>query len=300
MNQGYSIGVRFNHNFGFLETLSFVGEGIGAALYIFAFVTGQMLLLGVLSMAFVVGALVALGIHLGKPVRGWRAYTRFVTAWVSRGSIMMTGFLGFAFLTLCAGYLEFLAPFAKILSIVALVFSVGVLIYAGMALRSMRAIHLWRGPFVPLAFSAHSFATGATIVWALLPWLGIDAAAIAWLPSVGIGCLILAVALSGLHLALAERSAGVKASLARLSAGGDLNQKLTWGAGAVGIAAPLSGFLLSSFIAGSGAATLIGAIVVICRLYGDFAYRNAIVVAGAYEPLVPAAMMGRSAQAARA
>jgi len=288
MNARYNTGVRFNHNLGILETLSFVGEGVGAALYILAIATGKMIL-AVLGIAFVIGALFALRAHLGKPMRGWRAFTRFATSWVSRGSMMMACFLAFATLSVGAGYVEALAPYQKALSAVALAFSAGVLIYAGMLLRTMRAIHLWRGPFVPLAFSAHSLASGAAIAWALMPWLGVDLGTVEWLPPLGIAGLILGVLLSWLHIARAERSAGVRASLDRLLAG-DLRQNFIWVAGVLGIAVPLLGFLASRFLmtsAGPGVAMLLFALVAACRLYGDFVYRNSIVTAGAYEPVFP-------------
>jgi DMSO reductase anchor subunit len=287
MNARYNTGVRFNHNFGVLETLSFVGEGVGAALYILSIATGQIVL-AVLGIAFVIGALFALRAHLGKPMRGWRALTRFATSWVSRGSVMMACFLAFASLSVAAAYLEALAPYQTILSRIALVFSVGVLVYAGMLLRTMQAIHLWRGPLVPLAFSAHSLASGSAIAWALLPWLGVDPVTVEWLPVLGIGCLLLGSVLSGLHLALAERSAGVQASLNRLLAG-DLRSNFIWAAGVLGIVVSLLGLLGSRSLMGSAgpnAAMLLSALVAACRLYGDYAYRNSIVVAGAYEPVL--------------
>jgi len=285
MTARYNTGIRFNH-LGILEILSFVGEGVGAALYILAIATGQMTL-AALGIAFVIAAVLSLGAHLGRPIRSWRAFTRLVSSWVSRGSLMMVGFLGFAILAVGAGYLEILAPWQKALKAVALIFSVGVLFYAGMVLRSMRAVRLWRGPLVPLAFAAHSLATATAITWALAPWLGVEAAAVNWLPSFGIGCLILGFALSGLHIALAERSVGVKASLNRLLAG-DLRQGFFWAAGGIGIVVPLLGLMSANALPGGGVGTLLFALVAICRLYGDYAYRNSIVVAGAYEPIFPA------------
>lgn len=289
MNQKYNTGVRFNHQLGILETLSFVGEGVGAALYIVAIAIGQVPV-AVLGILFVIAAVVALRAHLGKPQRGWRALARLATSWVSRGVLMMSCFLGFACLSVAAAYLQFLAPYQKALTTTALVFSVAVIVYAGMLLRSMRALRLWRGPFVPMAFSAHSLATALTIGAALAPWLGIDMASVDWLLPAGAGCLILSGALSAVHLSLAERSTGVRASLERLFAG-DLRQQFMWGAGVLGLVVPIAGILASRYLmagVGSDVAALLIAAVALCRLYGDFAYRNAIVLAGAYEPIFPA------------
>lgn len=300
MSEKYSTGVRFNHQLGILETLSFVGEGIGAALYIVSIAIGQ-LPIAVLGILFVVGAVLALRAHLGKPERGWRALTRLATSWVSRGVLTMSCFLGFASLSVAAAYLQFLAPYQKTLTMVALVFAVAIIVYAGMLLRSMRALRLWRGPFVPLAFSAHSAASGLTLGAALAPWLGADPAGIEWMLPAGAGCLVLGIALSVVHLALAERSAGVLASLERLLAG-DLRQQFVWGAGALGIVVPLAGLTLARYLMAGfdpQLTTMLLAVVAVCRLYGDFAYRNAVVLAGAYEPLFPSAPI-RNLAASRA
>lgn len=286
----YSTGVRFNHQLGILETLSFVGEGVGAALYITATLTGQPAI-AVLGIVFVVGAVAALGAHLGKPGRGWRAVRRLATSWVSRGVLMMSGFLGFATLSLAAAYIDVLGPLQKPLTVMALIFAAVVIVYAGMLLRSMRAIRLWRGPFVPLSFSAHSLATALIIAWAMAPWLAAHLARLEWLLPVGAGCLVLCSVLSAMHLLRVERSAGVKASIDRLFAG-DLRNDFIWGAGVLGIVVPLAGLIAFWSVTASLGHEATGALfvlVAICRLYGDFAYRNAVVLAGAYEPIFPSA-----------
>jgi len=287
MSQKYSTGIRFNHHLGALESVSFMGEGIGAALFVTAFATGQWSL-AIVGVLFVVGAVVALLNHLGRPLRSWRAVTRLVTSWVSRGTMSISLFVAVATLSVAAAYVELLAPFQRASAIVALVISVPVMFYAGMLLRSMRAIRLWRGPFVPLAFVAHSLATALTIAWAWMPLVGSEVAP-TWLEQAGAGALILCALLSVVHILRAERSAGVRASLERLLAG-DLRMSFVVGAGVVGIVIPLaalSGFQsLAPAVGGAGAAVLALA-VALCRLYGDFAYRNSIVLAGAYEPVMP-------------
>ena len=287
MNRNYSTGIRFNHHLGALESLSFMGEGIGAALFIVAFVTGQWPL-AIAGVLFVVGAVVALLNHLGRPLRSWRAVTRLVTSWVSRGTFAISGFVAVATLAVAATYLEFLAPFQRALAIVAVAISVPVMCYAGMLLCSMRAIRLWRGPFVPLSFVAHSFATALTIAWAWMSLPGAGAAP-AWLGQAGAGALIVCALLSAVHIVRAERSPGVRASLGRLLAG-DLRRSFIGGAGVIGIVVPVAALLgfpsLSTGMSGAGVAVLASA-VALCRLYGDFAYRNSIVLAGAYEPVMP-------------
>ena len=288
MSTTFSTGVRFNHNMGVLETLSFVGEGVGAALYIVAFLVRQ-LPLAMLGILLVIGAVVALRAHLGQPTRGWRALSRLRTAWVSRGTLLISGFVGCSVLSVTAAYFGALQPLRSMLAWAALLFSVPVIIYAGMLLRSMRAIRFWGGALVPVCFSAHSAASALTLACALAPWLAVDAGQMQWLQSGAVIALILAAAASAAHVLLVTPSAGTAASVKRLLAG-DLRGRFLAGAGALGIAAPLAGLLGLGMLAaggGSPAMTLVLAVAGLLRLYGDFAYRNSVVVAGAYEPLFP-------------
>lgn len=283
MKQKYQPGVRFNHNMSLLETLSFFGEGVGAALYIAATLTGQRAL-AIVGIVLVIGAVVALLAHLGKPLRAWRAMLRVATSTVSRGTICISAFLGIAILAQGAPLLPPLAPYQGVLTTLSLVAAVPVIIYAGMLLRSMRAIRLWRGPFVPLAFVSHSAASGTTV--AACAATGSTAAQP--LIASAFGLLLLAAAMSALHLSRAERSVGVQASLARLL-GGDLKRRFVFGGGVAGLVVPVVGLgaLALMAVQGGAVAGLLAVLVVAARLYGDFAYRNGIVIAGAYEPITP-------------
>ena len=89
----FTVGIRFNRELGFLEVLSFWGEGVGAAIYLFAILSNNVLL-ALSGLLFVVVAIVALVAHLGKAVRAWRVTANLATAWVSRGPIIMAGFVG--------------------------------------------------------------------------------------------------------------------------------------------------------------------------------------------------------------
>jgi DMSO reductase anchor subunit len=283
MSLKYQTGVRFNHHLGPQETLSFMGEGVGAALFAIAFFTGQWLL-AVPGILFVVGAVFALLGHLGNPLRAWRAMTRVGTSWVSRGTLFIGIFVGVATLAVAAGPLG-LTALQGPLALAALVVAVPVMGYAGMLLRSMRAIRLWRGPFLPLAFIAHSLATALTLALALMPLLAGGEAA-AWLLPAAMVCLIVSALLSLLHLLRAERSQGVRASFERLFAG-DLRTSFIVGGGVCGIVVPLVVMALPAAVAGGDAVTVLMLAVALCRLYGDFAYRNGVVLAGAYEPVMP-------------
>lgn len=287
MNQKFNTGVRFNHGLGVLETLSFVGEGIGAALFIAAFKSGQTAA-SILGILFVLGAAVALRSHLGRPSRSFRAFTRLKTAWVSRGTLVIAGFLASSIGSFIAGYVPALAMLKPLATTIALAFSIPVIIYAGMLLRSMRAIRLWRGIFVPLSFSAHSFASALTILWALALLGGAEVATLSWAVTAALACLVAAASAAAAHLMTTESSEGTRASIARLIHG-DLRSQFFVGGGVIGLAVPFACLALASHI------PALCAVAAIARVYGDYAYRHSIVVAGAYEPIMPSASNRRAA-----
>lgn len=288
MNDKYKTGVRFNHPFRILETLSFVGEGVGAALFIVSVLTRQ-LAIAALGVAFVVVAVLALRTHLGQPTRGWRAVSRLSTSWVSRGTLVIGGFLASATLSVIATYMGVNGLLLSMLALAALTCAVLVMLYAGLLLRSIRAIRFWGGTGLALAFPLHSAATALTISIALIPWLPGGANRSPWLIPAAIICLLLCLAISAAHIMRLESSAGTRASMNRLLAG-DLRFQFLWGAGIFGVALPLIGLVtLGLFMAPedlANAAWLLAAIA-LSRLYGDFAYRHSIVIAGAYEPIMP-------------
>lgn len=285
----YSLGVRFNHQMGTLEVLSFLGEGVGAMLYVLAVVLGRPHI-AVLGIAFVIFAVLVLRAHLGQPGRAWRAMKRLATSTVSRGTLLISGFLGFSTLSVAAHYIRFLEPLRGLLTVAALVFAVPVILYAGFLLRSMKAITFWHGLRVPAAFTAHSLATAMAIVLTLIAWRGMNQVSYDWLQPVGLGALLLAAVLSLVHLYGVERTAGTQASVHRIRKG-DLSGRFTWGAGLFGIVIPfvvwLTIYVLGPIL-GDAAANAVFALGALCRLYGDYAYRSCVVVAGAYEPLLPA------------
>lgn len=283
MTPKYLTGVRFANHFGVLETLSFWGEGVGAGLFIAAVLAGERFL-QTSAIAFVGIAVLALLVHLGNPQRSWRAVRRVGNAWVSRGTLMIGLFLGFAVSGFIVQFIAPVASFAPLLKLAAFVCAIPVLIYAGMLLRSMRAIRLWGGPYLPLAFGAQAVASGFTVVWTYVKLF--DAVPRPWLQPVTLGSLLLCAAFSALHVARAGKSAGVRASVERMRSG-DLRGLFVIGGWLLGIAIPLAILTLAQANLEDGA--ILALVASFCRLYGDFAYRNAIVRAGAYEPVVPTA-----------
>lgn len=285
--KGFSPGIRFPPHTGAFEALSFLGEGAGGALYVLAVAAG-LLLPAVFGMLLVGLAVVALLAHLGKPMRSWRAISKPGTSWVSRGTLAIGGFMGVAGLSVMAAWLPILTPLRSGATLVALVLALGVAAYGGMLLRSLRAIRFWRGPFLPLAFAAQGFATASVLMLGLIWWFAESNAGLSWLPQLALACVLLSIVFAAAHWQFAEASAGVQASKERLLAG-DLRDLFVWGAGVSGLFIPAIGLAVILAVAdtGSGFANAVLATIVVCRVLGDYAYRYAVIRAGAYEPMSP-------------
>jgi len=279
--KGFTTGIRYIGHMGALEALSFFGEAAGGALFVLAIVAG-LLSPAVLGIVLVGMAVVVLLAHLGRPTRAWRAISKPGTSWVSRGTLAISGFMAASVLSVLP------TPLRSVTTVAALILAPLIILYGGMLLRSYRAIRFWRGPFLPLAFAAQGFATASTVMLALVAWFAEGHAAWGWLPGLALTCLVLSAGFAAMHWMGTERSRGVQASKDRLLRG-DLRGLFLWGAGVIGLIVPAVGILLVMAIADTNSTTiaLVSAIVVVCRLWGDYAYRNSIIKAGAYEPMVP-------------
>lgn len=285
-------GVRFVEHMSFLEALSFVGEGVGAALYILG-ASFDSLIAMVLGIAFVGAAVIALVAHLGRPHLAWRAVTRIRASWVSRGTLFIGLFTAFSISAVAAGFVPILGALQGSLTVLALICAVLVIIYAGMMLRSMKAVTLWHTLHLPATFSCHSVATALVIFVALAETVGAGQSGGYLLIQAAVAFLLLSFLMSLIYFLQIKRSIAVQASLDRLL-NGALRSQLLGGALFVGILVPLCAILLLWFFGddlGRGAMAML-ILAAGSRLYGDYAYRYSIVKAGAYEPVAPPSKRG--------
>ncbi|MCX7170273.1 MAG: dimethyl sulfoxide reductase anchor subunit [Proteobacteria bacterium] len=284
--QGLSIDIQFNKQFGFLETFSFLGEGVGAVLYIVGAIIGSLpvAVLGTFFVFLAVGALLG---HLGTPFRTWRALTNGARSLASRGTIAMSGFLAVSAIWLVMEFMKLQGVLGAIIFGASLLLAVPVVFYAGFLLRSVRAIGLWRGPYLPLAFGTQSLASGLVVFVFLAHLDSANTEVMKWLGA-AIVSLILCALISLVHLATSKRTRGVSASLDRILHG-DLRARFYWGVWCLGIVVPLIVFSVQYFgnpQDGGNPQLLLLAVTVVSRLIGDYAYRRVIVLAGAYESII--------------
>ncbi len=168
-------GLRFQRNWGWsMATAFFFGE-IGAGLFLaslyFGFVPGMWT--GVLVTA--VGKTTGHLLHLGQPLRAWRAITRVNSSWVSRGLLAIILYTGFGILYLLSlADLSFglfpkaLEPWAAGIAAAA---AIVITLYQGFAMSHSAAIALWSSGLMPVIGFTYALLSGV----ALLAVLGYDA-----------------------------------------------------------------------------------------------------------------------------
>ncbi|MCB1668238.1 MAG: dimethyl sulfoxide reductase anchor subunit [Pseudomonadales bacterium] len=279
-------GVRFVEHMEFLEVVSFLGEGVGAALFLLGSALDNLWAM-MAGVALVGLAVIALMAHLGgRALIAWRAVTRVKTSWVARGTLFISLFMATSLLLLAAELFFDLGGFQRYLEILADGLAVLVVLYAGMMLRSMKAVTLWRTLFLPASFIAHS-GLSALIIYIALFCSESNQEQQSLLVNLAVVLAVLTLFISAAYIASIKRTIAVKASLDALLRGA-VQRWYLLGAGLTGVVIPCGLLMLAIMIndfAGMAAWLLISAAVL--RLFGDYAYRYAIVKAGAYEPVVP-------------
>lgn len=288
--------IRYVEHMAFLEVISFFGEGVGAALYLLGFMADSFFI-QIAGVVLVAVAVVALVLHLGSRAHlAWRALTKIRTSWVSRGSLFITLFMAFSVASITVHVVGSLAgvntgALEEGLNWLAAVTAPLVIIYAGMMLRSMKAVTLWRTFYLPLGFSFHSIASALLLFLLAVNLLEIEAAFSHWLQPAILISLTVATLITLLHIFIVPRTAAIEASLERLIKN-KFRARMLWGAGVGGILVPVGCLLIASlFSAESNQPVTVALLLlaVVARLFGDYAYRSAFVMSGAYEPIVPPA-----------
>jgi len=288
-DKGYAFtaGIRFNQELGLLEVLSFWGEGVGAATYLAAILSNNFLL-ATTGLLFVVFAVMALVAHLGKAGRSWRVPANLATAWVSRGSVIIAGFVGSGLIWSYLSYVDVQGPYRLLAFLVSFAFAVLLMFYAGWLLGSMKAVKLWNGILFPVTFVSHSVTSGIVILACLNRTVSDGSEFTLYVAQIALASLAISFVLTVMHLRRSGNSLAVYASLARLADGG-LKVIFLGAAIILGLVVPF--FLIAAcawwrdIIAYEFAVTL-AVVTVVSRLLGDLAYRYAVVRAGAYEPIL--------------
>ena len=229
----------------------------------------------------VVGAAVLLLLlHLGHPLKAWRAPYRVGKSWISRGTATIICFLGLAILyTILDCYTGFLSsgPARSLMKVLLLAACLIILSYPGFTLSYSSSIPFWNNGLVPLTFILCGLTTG--ISWFLVAGRTPGAVSLPIVLADMLLLLFLAVILPSYLIVAGSSGAGARESVRLLLSGGFLWIFVGLGLG-VGILVPL--VLCGLMLAGYTWETLT-LFLAVSRGIGDVAVRYAIVKAGVYD-----------------
>ncbi len=166
----------------FFTTASGAGYGLAFLLILFS-------ILGILPTSaglgwagfLIAGALVTAGLlsstlHLGHPERAWRALTQWRSSWLSREGVMAV--LTYPPVILYAAGWVFGAdltnPLWVVIGLIACLFSAVTVFCTAMIYASLKPVHAWANPLVPVGYSLFAVMTGAVLLSFLARLSGIS------------------------------------------------------------------------------------------------------------------------------
>jgi len=262
--------------------LSMSAEGVGAAMFLIAFLAGSRAggVTGLLLVMIGAGALFA---HLGHPRRSWRVITEAGRTWMSRGAVFTAG------LVVC-GAVSLLFQSDGVTSLIlralALVCTLVVVGYAGIMFSLINAVPFWNTSLLPVLFVLHSLTSAALLLTVMLSLAGSGIAGHPRECAAVVALLASTLALTRMLPASAAHSEAAQESV-RLLTSGHLETLFHRGALTAGLEWPLALMLLAYLLRGSGLVSgLLLVAAVALRVTGDVSFRSALLRAGVYAPVV--------------
>lgn len=180
----------------FLTTLIGAGQGLFLAL-----ITGQVYSLAnllepqdslhfyatgsMLSLALLIGGLLASFFHLGRPERAWRSAAQWRTSWLSREVIVLPLFMLLVFLYGAVHYLGLVQPLfavrdiievdaSLILGLLGTIAAFALFVCTAMIYASIKFIEEWHSPLTVINFTLLGLASGFILAAAFSAWSGVD------------------------------------------------------------------------------------------------------------------------------
>ncbi len=161
-DHSFTVGPRFQTVWGIREAIVFALEGLGVGAFLLFAATDHVTgMIG--ALICMIGAVILLLSHLGKPMLAWRAIINVHRSWISRGTLAIglftaLGCLYVGGLTIPA--LSFIDNLNDILILGAVVTGLFILFYPGLAMRASAGIAFWSSPLLPLLSFLHGSLTG--------------------------------------------------------------------------------------------------------------------------------------------
>jgi formate-dependent nitrite reductase membrane component NrfD len=268
---------------GILLWLAMYAGGLGGGLYLVSLYFSSFV--GMLVSLLIVAGLKG-GFHLaylGKPLRFWRILFRPKTSWLSRGFIFVVCFVGFAAVQLLLSHWLPGTVWEVFLKVLAGLMAIGVIVYTGFVLNTVKAVSVWNSPLLPLLFAMCGLLGGfglSTVIAVYGGNVDLHTAETGshWL-------LVINALLIALYLwrAVQKDETGKKSVMDQMRG---MAAPAFWvGVVVLGIAVPLAvalfGYLSSEVIP----AVLIAG--VICEIIGGLSVRYCLLKVGLYKPLFP-------------
>ena len=277
----YRVGYRRQEAWGWKIALAFFFGDVGAGTFFVSSFFNYMpgMIFGWILTTFFKPA--ALFMHLGQPLRFWRAIANVRTAWISRGIVGAILFTGFGFLhmvnlkwALFGGFLGGLVFFLAMLGCFI------VMIYLGYVLSHSPSIPLWNTGLMPLISLIYGLMGGVTmtILFGINSFLAADPGALQFLKTTEL--ILIAITfvmlLSMIHGAAYQSSTGM-ATVMQLIVG----KYSKWFLGYV----VLVGIIGTGILALTGSAMItVLLLVAIMELIGDFGLKMVLFKSALYSP----------------
>jgi formate-dependent nitrite reductase membrane component NrfD len=281
----FSVGYKLQTRWGLMEAAIFTLECAGAGLFCASLLAQESVVGMVTGLALVALAILLLLSHLGHPARAWRAMLNVRTSWISRGTLVLGGFVGLGILYVIFrrwGGLEETAGIAQALRWVLLAAGAFILIYPGLVLSASPAIPFWNSALLPVFSAGNGMTSGLALFLAVAAAAGNGSSLPPQAALLEFWLLVVLGIAVFLYIAVMIRRGAAAAESAVFLLRGQA--WLFSGASCVlGLALPM---LLALWMAKAGSGVEAAVLIVIARLAGDVAVRHSFIKVGMFNPVV--------------
>jgi len=274
---------------GGLTALAMFLEGLCGAAILISLLLGSST--GVIA-GVVAGILAGLTllIEAGNPKAAIRLLTGLGHAWMSRGTLLITLCIVFGLAYALPAFSLFAwlpwepsSVVGKVWGVIAGIAGLGLMLYPGLLLSSMKPFPLWRLLASPIISLLVAILSGLGLLFLGAP-LFLEQGVLATLRTAGVGAIILQLLALGGSLDASLRSSATAASGARLLLSLPF---FSVGVIVVGLIAPLVLLGVGFFVVGASTAYAINGVVGLLLLVGQFCLRYATLAAGIRVPMYP-------------
>ena len=276
----FSVNYKVQTTWGFQEGLTFVLEGLGAALFFLSLLTNHLggMVGGVLVLTASGGLLM---MHLGNPKNMIYVLANIRHSWMSRGAALIPLFIGLGVLIIIAQVFFGASPEGSgkhVLQVLFLLLTIFVLLKSGLVMTTFPAISFWNGGLLPIVFALSGLTSGLAV---FATFSGSTLAEYPWiLPSL-LALLLVATAIYLVTIKEASRAAKVSVELIA-----ERHFSAFYGVGIVlGLALPLA-IAVYIVLVPSAASFYLVSIMAVARVVGDIALRDVILKVGVFDKVL--------------